>query len=59
MKLKPQLRFHRAELLHRKGEVLARMGGADLRADARLSLRDDGVEKADDRHGSGIVFFCR
>ena len=50
--LNPQFRFHRAELLDGEGEVLARMGGADLRADARFALRDDGVEKADDIHAA-------
>ena len=35
------------------------MGGADLRADARFALRSYGVEKADDIHAAGIVYFRR
>ena len=39
---KAECAFHGGELRDGEAEVGARMGGADLRADARFSLRDDG-----------------
>src|SRR4051812_36790616 len=43
-----QFALHRPELLQCKLQVFARMRGADLGADARLSLRHHGEGKADD-----------
>src|SRR4029453_4371353 len=58
LELQSEFRLHRAESLDREFQILARVRGADLCADAGLALRHHGIKEPDDinsprEHGFG------